>query len=173
MSVVGAHRTFAERMNFISLWSRNETGIFEQSKMPAECIAAQSPISPSLGKLRLLSLGSRKTPKGGSLSQPHWPESTGLPGANLSWLSIPSQRIELLGNSPPRSQHDLRIEIPNSPVRILSRVEAQGPAWPVWPRMGSLGPGAGSHGDPSIGACISFSNVLLHPDHATSPHTPS
>lgn len=173
MSVVGPHRTFAERMNFISLWSRNETGIFEQSKMPAECIAAQSPISPSLGKLRLLSLGSRKTPKGGSLSQPHWPESTGLPGANLSWLSMPSQRIELLGNSPPRSQHDLRIEIPNSPVRILSRVEAQGPAWPVRPRMGSLGPGAGSHGDPSIGAYISFSNVLLHPDHATSPHTPS
>lgn len=59
-TVVGAHRIFVERMNFLSLWGRNDTGIFEQSKMPSECIAARSAISQSLGKLQLLFLWSRK-----------------------------------------------------------------------------------------------------------------
>lgn len=40
----------------------------------------------------------QKTTQGCLLGQPDWPYSTGLPGARLSWSTVPSQRMKLLGN---------------------------------------------------------------------------
>lgn len=73
----------------------------------------------------------QKTTKSCLLGQPRWPESTGLPGAKLSWPNVPSQRIKLLGNvylAPPWSQDDFIMEIPYSPVRTVSQVEGLRPS---------------------------------------------